>query len=172
MIKQYKIDEVQSLKEKLDRKGNFVLTNYSGIKVKDLSVLRKKLGALGVEYKVVKNNLFRIALKDAGYVPVDDFLKGPVAVAFTEKDLCATAKLLKEFKKEQNKFEYSAGIMERVLYNSAQIEKLADLPSKEVLLSQVLGLINAPTRHIAVGMNQVMASLARGIKAVAEKNGK
>jgi ribosomal protein L10 len=70
MIKQYKIDEVQSLKDKLGRKGNLVLTNYSGIKVKDLSVLRKKLGALGVEYKVVKNNLFRSASKARRRLPV------------------------------------------------------------------------------------------------------
>ena len=170
MVKQYKVDEVQSLVAKLKSKGNFVLTNYSGIKVKDLSILRGKIRETGAEYKVVKNTLFRIALKESGYVAIDDYLKGPIAVAFTEEDLCALSKVLKEFKKEQNNFAYTAGVMENVVYGEKDIERLADLPTKEVLLSQVMSLINGPASHIAMGMNQVMASLARGIKAVAEKN--
>ncbi|HPB80987.1 MAG TPA: 50S ribosomal protein L10 [Spirochaetota bacterium] len=169
MVKQYKIDEVKSLEEKLQAKKNIILTNYTGIKVKDLSELRNKLREVGADYKVVKNNLFKIALKNNGYEALDEHLKGPVAVAFTAEDITSTAKVLKEFKKEQAAFSFFAGVMDDVIYDAGGVTRLADLPSKEVLLSQVLSLINGPGSGIAMGMNQIMASLARGIKAVAEQ---
>ncbi len=170
MIKQYKIDEVADLVGRLKTKKNIILTNYSGIKVKDLSDLRKKLRGVNAEYKVVKNTLFMRALKEAGYENVDNYMTGPVAVAFTDKDLSDVAKILRDFKKEQEKFEFGIGVMDNVVYNSEQVKNIADLPSKEVLISKIMYLVNAPTSQIAMGMNQIMASLARGIKAVAEKN--
>ena len=170
MIKQYKIDEVADLVGRLKTKKNIILTNYSGIKVKDLSDLRKNLRGVNAEYKVVKNTLFMRALKEAGYENVDNYMTGPVAVAFTDKDLSDVAKILRDFKKEQEKFEFGIGVMDNVVYNSEQVKNIADLPSKEVLISKIMYLVNAPTSQIAMGMNQIMASLARGIKAVAEKN--
>jgi large subunit ribosomal protein L10 len=83
-------------------------------------------------------------------------------------EISEIAKAFKEFAKEFDKFSYSAGILDKVLYNQDQIKRLADLPSKDVLLAQTMSLINGPARGIATGMNQIMASLARGIKAVAE----
>ncbi len=171
MVKQYKVDEVALLVEKLNSKKNIILTQYSGIKVKHLGVLRKKLRAVGVDYKVVKNNLFRRALKETGYEVIDEYLKGPTAVAFTDSDVSAAAKIFKDFKKEIAEFEVRAGIMENVVYGGTQMEKLADLPSKESLLSQIMMLLNAPLTNIATGMNQVIASVARGIKAVADQKG-
>ncbi len=171
MVKQYKVDEVAGLAEKLGERKNIILTHYSGIKVKDLSVLRKKLRAAGIEYKVVKNNLFRLALKRSGLVAVDEHLKGPTAVAFMSEDISAAAKILKEFKKEFAEFNIRAGVMENVVYDAAQVDMIADLPSKEVVLSQVMMMINAPLTRVATGINQVMAALARGINAVAEKQG-
>jgi large subunit ribosomal protein L10 len=168
MVKQYKIDEVSSMVDHLKDKGNIILTNYSGIRVKDLSKLRKILRGKHAEYRVVKNTLFKRALKEVGVEGLDEFLKGPVAVAFTKDDIGEVAKALKDFAKDVEKFSYSAGYLDRVLYTQDQIKKIADLPSKEVVLAQLMGMINAPARGIAVGMNQIMASLARGIKAVAE----
>jgi large subunit ribosomal protein L10 len=170
MVKQYKIDEVAKLSEKLSEKKNIILTNYSGIKVQELSDLRRKLRAKGCDYKVVKNNLFKRALKDSGSVAMDEFLKGPIGVVFTGSDLSDAAKILKEFNKEQEKFSFSAGVMENVVYSGEQVKRIADLPGKDVLLSQVMSLVNGPGTKIAIGLNQIMASLARGINAVAEKN--
>lgn len=172
MVKQYKVDEVSSMVEQLKDKSNVILTNYSGIKVKDLSKLRKVLRSKNADYRVVKNTLFKRALKEVGIEGLDEFLKGPVAVAFAKEEIGDVAKALKDFAKDVEKFSYSAGYLDNVLYNQDQIKKIADLPSKEVLLAQVLGLVNGPARGIAVGMNQIMASLARGIKAVAEANNK
>ncbi len=170
MAKQYKIDNVQALVQKLSEKGNLIFTDFSGIKVGVLSELRNKLREKDADYKVVKNTLFKRALKDAGYVDVDDHLKGPIGVVFTGSDLGETAKILKEFKKEQENFRFSLGIMDNIAYNEEQIKKIADIPSKEVLISQIMSLINASASNIAMVMNQTIASLARGINAVAEKN--
>ena len=170
MIKQSKIDEVQNLKEKFSEKGNFILTNYSGTQVKNLSVLRRKLREKEADYKVVKNNLLKRALSDSGYVNMDDYIKGPLGVAFVKDEIGEVAKVLKEFALENEKFSFSAGVLDKVIYSQDQIKRIADLPSKDVVLSQLLSVINGPARGIAVGTNQIMASLARGIKAVAEKN--
>jgi len=170
MAKQYKIDRVQELVQRLNEKSNLILTNYSGIKVSMLSELRNKLREKGAEYKVVKNTLFKRALKDAGYQEIDDHLKGPIGVVFSENDLSEISKILKEFKKEQEKFSFSLGIMDKVIYNEEQINRIADIPSKEVLLAQIMSLINSSASSIAMAINQTIAAVPRGIKAVAEKN--
>lgn len=170
MVKQYKIDEVGALTQKLKEQRNIILTNYSGIKVKELSELRRRLRAKGGEYKVVKNNLFKRAMKEASSVQIDQYLKGPLGVVFTKNDLSDVAKVLKDFGREQEKFSFSVAVMDEVVYSEEQIKRIADLPSREIVLSQMLSLINGPTAKIAIGLNQIMASLARGIKAVAEKN--
>jgi len=170
MVKQYKIDAVDDLVSKLENRGNIILTDYSGIKVKELNSLRNMLREKDAEYKIVKNNLFKLALEKAGYEGMDDHIKGPIAVAFAGEDVGEIAKILKNFAKEYEAFSYSAGVLDRVIYNEDQIKQIADLPSLDVVLSQVMSMINAPSSGIAMGMNQVMASLARGINAVAEAN--
>ena len=168
MIKQYKIDEVNALKEKLKDRGNFILTDFSGVKVNDLALLRRSLAEKNAIYKVVKNNLFRRAIEESGYVKMDEHLKGPMGVAFSGDQIGDVAKVLKEFSDKNDKFSFFAGVIDRVVYGKNDIKRIADLPSKEVLLSQTMAMINGPARTIATGMNQIMASLARGIKAVAE----
>ena len=168
MAKQYKIDEVSELIGRLKERKNFILTDYSGVKVNDLAVLRRQLSEKDAQYKVVKNNLFKRALKETGYESVDEHLVGPLGVAFSGDQAGDVAKVLKEFAEKNEKFSFLAGVLDNVVYSKEQIKKIADLPPKEVLLSQTMAMINAPARYIATGMNQVMASLARGIKAVAE----
>ena len=170
MVKQYKVDEVAELKARLQEKGNVILTDYSGVKVNDIAVLRRQLAEKGAKYKVVKNNLFRRALEESGYKNIDEHLKGPIGVAFAGEQVGEVAKVLKDFADKNDKFSFFAGILENTVYGKEQIRKVADLPSKEVLLSQTMSMINGPARSIATGMNQIMASLARGIKAVAEAN--
>lgn len=168
MIKQYKIDEVSDIKEKLQGRKNFILTDYSGVKVNDLAILRRNLAEKNAQYKVVKNNLFRRAIEECGYAKMDEHIKGPMGVAFSGDQIGDVAKVLKEFAEKNDKFSYFAGNIDNTVYGKADIKRIADLPSKEVLLSQTMSMINGPARSIATGMNQIMASLARGIKAVAE----
>ena len=111
MAKQYKVDEVNNLVEKLQEKGNIILTQYSGVTVKNLSVLRNKLREKNADYKVVKNNLFKRALENAGYSGLDDYLKGPIAVAFMDEEIGEVAKILQDFKKDADTFSYSYGVI-------------------------------------------------------------
>jgi large subunit ribosomal protein L10 len=170
MIKQYKLDEVNNLITKLKEKKNIILTNFSGTKVKGLNQLRRNLREKGAEYKVVKNNLFRRALKEAGCKDISEQIRGPIAVAFTDGDLSEVAKVLKEFKKEYENFNYSIGIMQNMVYNEGEIKRIAELPSKDVMIAQLMYLISGPATGIAMITNQIVASLARGIKLVADKN--
>lgn len=170
MVKQYKVDEVSSLVAKLNEKKNILLTNFSGTKVKGLNQLRRNLREKGVEYRVVKNNLFNRALKEAGCKDIGEHLKGPIAVAFTDGDLSEVAKVFKEFQKEYDNFSYSVGVMDDIVYGVNEIKKIAELPSKDILIAQLMSLINGPATGIAMVTNQIITSLARGIKLVADKN--
>ena len=170
MVKQYKIDEVSDLSSKLDERKNIILTDYSGVKVKGLNELRSRLREKGAEYKVVKNNLFRLALKEKGYEAIDEHLKGPTAVAFAGDQFGEIAKILKNFRTEEENFSYSIGVFDNVIYSEDQVKTIADLPSHDAILGQVMSLVNGPAQGIAIGMNQIMSSLARGIQAVAESN--
>ncbi len=171
MVKQYKKDQVSSLVDKLSLNKNIILTNYSGVSVKDMTELRGQLREKTAEYKVVRNNFFKLALKEQGYESLDEHLKGPVAVAFMSEQVGEVAKVLKDFGKENKSFSYSVGILDDVLYTNDQIKKIAELPSKDVITAQTMSLINGPATGIAGGMNQIISSLARGINAVAEAQG-
>lgn len=170
MIKQEKVQKLQEIVERLKLKKNFILTNYSGITVKGLTELRRQLREKGVEYKVVKNNLFKKALKDLGYADIEDSVKGPLGIAFSNTDLTEAAKILKNYKKDHEKFSFSLGIMDNVVYDESQVKRIADIPSKEVLISQIMSLINSSARGLATVVNQDIAKVARAIKAVGEKN--
>jgi large subunit ribosomal protein L10 len=172
MVKQYKIDEVNNLVEKIENRKNLVLTDYSGVTVQSLSSLRKQLREKNAEYKVVKNNLLKLALKETGYEGLNDYIRGPVAVAFVNDEIAEVAKILKDFSKEEDKFSFSAGYLDNSVFDKEQMAKIAELPSREVLLGQIMSLLNGPAQGMAIGMNEIMSSLARGINAVAEKNNK
>ena len=160
MVKQYKIDAVTELVSKISEQRNIILTNYSGIKDSEIRKLRIQLREKGAVYKVVRNNLFSKALKDAGVsADITSSIKGPIAVAFMNDQVGDVAKVFKAFKTEQEKFQYFLGIVEGVVYDEKGVQKLADLPTRDGLLGMIAG-----------GMNQIMASVARGINAVAEKN--
>jgi len=160
MVKQYKIDAVKELLEKLSEKRNIILTGYSGIKDSEMRKLRIQLREKGAGYKVVRNNLFRRALKDGGFPSeIENHLKGPIAVAFMGEQYPEVAKVFKEFKVGQEKFSFFLGVIDGAVHDEKYMSKLADIPSREVLLTQTAALINC-----------VMSNLARGINAVAEKN--
>ena len=104
MVKQYKVDAVKDLLAKLSNNHNIILTGYSGIKDSEMRKLRIRLREKGAVYKVIRNNLFRRALKDGGFSgEIESHLKGPIAVAFMGEQYPEVAKIFKEFKAEQKK---------------------------------------------------------------------
>lgn len=154
---------------------NFIVTQYQGLDVVAISALRKKLREAGAKYTVVKNNVFSIALKESGVAkdfPYDSTLKGPNAIAFAGQDVPAVAKVLRDFAKDNDKLILTAGVMESTYFDAKGVKAIADLPSKEQILAQIAAMLNSPATKIAGTLNNVIASLARGIKSVAEQNGK
>lgn len=169
-LKKIKLKEKYS--EILQNQPDFILTRYTGLDVQNITNLRRKLSEKGVTYKVIKNNIFLISLKEKSKIegfPQD--IQGPVAVAFTNEDLPSVAKLLKDYSKENKQLEIMSGVMENQFYDAKGVEEIATLPPREESLAKLMAALNAPTTQIAGMMNQIMGSLARAIKAVGEKNG-
>lgn len=171
--------EKSTLKEEyatlLKANPGFIVTQYQGLDVAQISALRKKLRDAGGSYTVVKNNVFSIALKESGVAkdfPYDSTLKGPNAIAFVQGDVPAVAKVLRDFSKENEKLKITAAVMESTYYDAKGVVTIADLPSREQILAQLAAMLNSPATKIAGTLNNITASLARGIKSVAEKNGK
>ncbi len=175
MPQEYKVKAVEELKEKLGVSSNFYLTDYRGLNVEQITDLRSKLREKEAEYKVVKNNFFKIALKDKGIEGVDDYLKGPVGVTFmkNEDDPVSPAKIIvdfnKTFKKEQI-FKIIGGYFEGRAVDSTEVISISKLPTKEVLLAQLMGCIQGPARGIAMCTSGPIRGIMQCLKAWIDKN--
>lgn len=171
-----KIKQLNEIKSMLDERGSFVVTTYSGLSVAEIGDLRGQVRAKGARFRVVKNNLFQLALKEnAAYAEMNEqmagVLKGPVAIAFIDEDFPVVSKLLMDYSKKQDKVQIKSGIMDGEFLQKKDVEAIASLPSREELLAIIGRGLNTPATKIATGINQILSGLARGIKAVGEKNG-
>lgn len=158
----------------LQESSNFLMARYSGLSVSEITNLRAKLHEQGLKFTVIKNNIFKLALQareDLEDFPYDSTLQGPIGVVFAGEDVPAAAKTLKDYSKENEKFQIMSGVMESKFYDEKGVEALAGLPSKEELLATLAASLNSPATKMAGVMNNIMGSLARAIKAVGEKNG-
>lgn len=151
IAKEQEVAELQSLFEKSQ---SVVLTEYRGITVAQDVKLRAKMRAAGVEYRVAKNTLIRIASHNAGYDCLDAYLEGPTAIAFSE-DPVAAAKISGDFIKENKVTAFKAGILNGSFMDAAGVDALAKLPSREILLAQVAGCFAAPMSALARVINLV-----------------
>ena len=138
---------------------SIVFLDYRGITVAEVTQLRSKFQKSGVTYKVYKNNLMRIALNNIGITELDDQLAGTLAVAFSNKDEIAAAKIIKD-EKFKDKMEFKFGLIGKSVLNAAEVERLATMPSKETLVAQLLGLLTMGARNIATVVNAVPRNLA------------
>lgn len=169
-------ETLTELKSILAEKKNFVVTTYSGLTVEQITDLRGQVREQAGKFKVIKNNLFRIALKETGehdgvLEKLEAELKGPLAVAFIEENMPGLSKALVKYAKDSEPVEIKAGCMDGGYLSGAEVKQIATLPSREEMLGIIGRGLNTPATKIATGINQIMGSLARGIKAVAEKNG-
>ena len=130
---------VAEIKEKLEQAQSVVLYDYRGLTVEQVTKLRNECRKAGVEYVVYKNNLIGLAAKEAGIEGLDDYLKGPTAVAFGTNDAVAPAKILSNFIKEVKKTEVKGGILSGNVIDVAGVENLASMPSREVLIARIMG---------------------------------
>ena len=152
---------VEQLTETLKSASSGVLVDYKGITVAEDTALRQELRENGVEYSVVKNTLVRFAINNVGMEELDEVLNGTTSLAVSKDDPIAPMRIINKYSKQMgDRFNIKAGFMDGKVIPLADVAALAELPSKDALLGQVLGMMLAP-----------ITSLAIVIKAIAEKNG-
>src|SRR5213596_1715910 len=162
---------VSELSEALKRSPFVLVTDYRGMKVIDFSELRSRLAPAGAEVHVVKNNFLRRAMADSGFPDVRDQLVGQTAVVTGEKDVAPVAKIFKTFATEFKIAALKIGFVDRTVLSTAELETLADLPPREVLQAQLLGLLLSPAIRLVRLLNEPGSALARLLKAKSEKEG-
>ena len=150
---------VQAAAEKFESAASVVIVDYRGLTVEEVTNLRKQLRDAGVEMKVIKNSILSRAAKKVGLDGLDEVFTGPTAVAFSNDDVVAPAKIIDEFSKDAKALEIKGGVIEGKVSSVEQITALAKLPNREGLLSMLLSVLQAPVRNVAYA-----------VKAVAEKN--
>lgn len=151
---------VADLAEQIKNSAAGVIVNYQGITVDKDTAMRKALRNAGVKYVVMKNSLTGRACEEVGYSDLKQYLTGMTAIAISENDPVAAAKILKEYSEKVDSFEILAGYVDGNVINSDSVKQLADIPSKEVLIAKLLGSIRSP-----------LYSFAYALQAVVDKNG-
>lgn len=160
-----KTESVASLRERLSGVRTAVLTEYRGLSVQQMSELRKSLKGARAEYKVVKNRLARIAVKDSPLDGLAAHLTGPTGLAFTREDPVSVAKALQAFARTHPALTIKVGLVEGRVLAPAEIRSLADLPSKEALRAQLLGAIEGPMSQLVSLLTAVQGQLVRVLEA-------
>ncbi len=150
-----KQEDVANIKEKFNKAKLVILADYRGINVEDITKIRANLRKEDCEYLVAKNSTLRFAVKDTDIEEISKYLEGPTAVAFSYDDYVSPAKILYDYAKNSEFYKIKAGIMDGKLISAEEIIKLAKLPSKEMLLTQLATVLLANIRNLAVVLNQV-----------------
>ncbi len=163
-----KVALVEEVREKLNSSNAAILTEYRGLKVAELSLLRRALKDAGGEYKVYKNTLVRFATKDLG-IDVESLLEGPTAIAFVDGDAAAVAKALRDFSRTNPSLVVKGGVLGTKVLSAQETASLAELPSREVLLARVAGALAAPLQSFAGLLQALPRNMAYGISALLEK---
>jgi large subunit ribosomal protein L10 len=168
-----KVAVVDEVKAKLAGADAALLTEYRGLNVKALHQLRTQLRGAGGEYKVYKNTLVRFAARDAGVAPdeADALFSGPTAIAFVQGDMAAAAKTLRDFARTNPLLVIKGGLLGSKVLSAQDVDTLADLPPRDVLLSQIAGLLEAPLAQMASLLEAVPRDIAYAVQALIDKNG-
>ena len=150
---------VEEISELLNGAATAVVVDYRGLTVAEDTELRKQLREAGVVYKVYKNTMINFAIKDTEFADLAQHLEGPTAIAVCKDDATAAARVLAKFAKTAEALEIKGGVVDGVYYDAAGLGQIASIPSREVLLSKLLGSMQSP-----------VTNFARVIKQIAEKN--
>ncbi len=170
MNKENKQQVVTELHDKLTRAKAVFLADFRGLNVEKATSLRNELRKAGIEYKVVKNTLLELASRDTDKTSLAEHFAGPTAVALSYDDPVAAAKVLSKFAKEQKDFfKLKGGVLTGKPINVTDIQALADLPSREVLIAKMLGSMNAPASNFVGVLAAIPGSFVRVLNAIREQ---
>ncbi len=159
-----KEEKVKEIKADLEKAKAIVLTDYRGLAVVEINKLRRMLREEGIQYKVVKNTLTRLAVRDLDLSGLEPYLQGPTAVAYGYDDPVVPIKLLVKFARGNEHLKIKGGVLEKNILDEQELRQIAGLPSKEVLLSKVLTCFQAPL----AGMLNVLQGNIRNLVYVLE----
>ena len=163
-IIELKKQEVTKLAERFKKANIILLTDYRGINAEDVTKFRKDLGNVEAEYSVIKNNIIRRAFEEMGIKDFEEKLVGPTAVITCESDYLATSKVIYNFIKENDYYTLKAGMIEGEVKTKEEIFTLAQLPSREELLSKLAGVLLANISKLAVALDQVKQQKESGVE--------
>src|SRR3954454_3230638 len=165
-----KVAVVNEVREKFSAADAAVLTEYRGLNVAAISQLRRQLREAGGDYKVYKNTLVRFAARDLG-LEIEELLTGPTAIAFVEGDAAAVAKALRDYARTNPALVVKGGLLGTKAVSADEVRALAELPSRDVLLSQLAGAMAAPMQQFAGLLQALPRNLAYGLKALIDERG-
>lgn len=173
MVQAYKEDLVYELKTRLKDAKAIILVDYKGINIEEVNALRNRLRNAGVDYFVQKNTLIKIALHDLGINDLDEYLVGPTAVAVCKNDEVAPAreisKFVKEVMEEKGFPSFKIGLVNGGILTAAQVTALAKLPSREELLSRLIGSMNSPLSGFVGVLQGIIRQFVYTVDAVAKQ---
>ena len=164
-----KVAVVDEVREHFESSDAAILTEYRGLKVKDLATLRRSLRPGGGDYKIYKNTLVNLAARESGLAELEPMLTGPTAIAFIKGDAAAVAKTLREYSKANPLLVIKGGVLGEKIIGPSETNALADLPSREVLLAQLAGAMAAPLQQFAGLLQALPRNFAYGLAALKDK---
>ncbi len=167
MPKKENIEAVESIKKMFMENEGIIFTDHSGLKAQDAVNIRDKLIETDAYLKIIKNTLGLIAARDVfSDIDLEGILSGPTSIVIAEKDIVSTAKIVKEFSKELKALNIKAGILDNKFIDADSIEKIADLPSREVLLAQIAATMQAPISGLVNTLSGITRNLVMVLDAV------
>ena len=146
---------VQAIAEDIKDAASVVLVDYRGLTVAEDTALRKQLREAGIVYKVCNNTMMKRAFEGTDFAALDEHLEGPSAIAISKDDATAPARILCKFAKDAKALELNAGVVEGTVYDVAGLTELSKVPSREELLSKLLGSLQSPITNLARVLNQI-----------------
>jgi large subunit ribosomal protein L10 len=162
---------VEKLRKKLEGKNVILLSDFTGMDVATATEMRRRFREASVEYTVVKNTLARRAAEEVGFGSLVDFMKGPNGFVMAEGDPAVAAKILVEFEKAKKTPQIRSGYIDDMIFSATDIRRIADLPSREVLLAQIAAGFQAPVAGLARLLHELTRKLVATIDAVAKQKG-
>ena len=172
MARPEKVEKVTKLDEIFSKAQSVYLADFTGMNVELTNKLRTQFRDKNVEYKVVKNTLAKIAVADKGYKDLDEYFEGPTAIAFSFEDPVLPSKIITDFAKENEIPVLKASLVEGKAYDAEKTKEMAKIPSREVLLSKMVGGLKSPINGLVFTLNGVIRNLVYVINSVKEEKSK
>jgi large subunit ribosomal protein L10 len=160
---------VNEVAESLAQAKGIYLTDFTGLNVEEMNELRREFRQASVQYRVVKNTLARKSVTDAGYENLLEFLNGPTAFAFSNDDPSAPARIIRDFAKTREKPTIKALVFEGQVFDSSRVDQIAKIPSREILLSQLLGTLQTPMINFVNTLHGILSKFVRTLDAIKEQ---